>query len=245
MTLSNNILGPRFNKGDITTFIFDESELTLRLPVIPYNKNTVDDVSPLKDYRNADTRGWDTNDQERPCNQLASQIWCYEDAKTLDNVAECQLYLGLVEVTEDQRKANTLLSYADFEELMIEWHHYSFGERHSEINAQNPEWPAKLNRYHGRSVPKENLNWFVVQLSLSSESKPVQLVMIPVNNRFVLMAFIEIKSLHYAGRTNPYSDEQLKQFERDLFDDFLSHIKIEYSPEIIATIQSLKNKTPA
>ena len=245
MKYPGNIIGPKFNEGDIVTFIFEDAELTLNAPIIPRNTHGADQVCPIKNFRNISTNDWDTNDQEHPSVELIFLRWCFEDSRTLDDIAQCQLFTGIVEVPEPQRKANTLLSPPDFENLMLAWHHYSVGEQHDEKYAEDQDWPALPNRYNGRSIEKECLDWFVVEVKISLQEKPVQLAMIPINNRFVLMTFIDLQSLHYAGRTNPYSDEVLKQFERDLFEDFLSHIKIEYSPETIAIINSLKNTTPA
>lgn len=245
MKKSSNIINPKFKDGDLVPLTFDGAELSLRTPKIPKNNYGADRLSTVKDFRNVNTHEWDTNDQERPCMELVLQRWRLEDAHTLDNIAQCQIFVGLVEVNENEREANALLSSPNFENLMLAWHHYSVGEQHNEKHALDPTWPALSNRYNGRSIEKEHLDWFVVELNISLQKLPVQLAMIPINNRFVLMTFIDLQSLHYAGRTNPYSDETLKQFEKDLFEDFLSHIKIEYSPELIEKIQSLKNKTPA
>lgn len=245
MNYPGNIIGPKFNEGDIVTFTFDDAELTLNAPIVPRNTHGADQVCPIKNFRNVNTHDWDTNDQENPSMELIFQRWCFEDARTLDDIAQCQLFTGIVEVAENQRTANALLSPSTFENLMLAWHHYSVGEEHDKKHATDPTWPALPNRYNGRSIEKEYLDWFVVEVKISLQEKPVQLAMIPINNRFVLMTFIDLQSLHYAGRTNPYSEETLKQFEKDLFDDFLSHIKIEYSPELIEQIQSLKSKTPA
>lgn len=245
MIYPRNIEGPRFDQGDLVTFVFDEAELTLRLPIIPNNRHNADRVSALKDFRSVSTSDWDTNDQDRPCIELATQRWCFEDANSLDDIAQCELYVGLVEVTDLHRSQNTLLSSYEFEKLMVAWHHYSFGEQHDAMYDHDKNWPVLANRYHGRAVFRDHLDWFVVQLSVNSSERPIRVAMIPLNNRFVLMIFIEIESLHYAGRTNPYSNDLLKQFEADLFDDFLSHIDIKYSPELIEKIQSLKTKTPA
>lgn len=245
MKYPNNIVGPKFDEGDLVTFAFDGAELTLRALQIPRNNHGADRICAAKDFRNIDTQKWDTNDQGHPCVELLLQRWCFEDARTLDDIAECEVFVGIVEVAENQRTANTLLSPPDFENLMLAWHHYSVGEEHNEKYALDPTWPALSNRYNGYSIEKKHLDWFIVELKITLQERPVRLAMIPINNRFVLMTFIDLQSLHYAGRSNPYSEETLKQFEKDLFDDFLSHIKIEYSPELIEKIQSLKSKTPA
>lgn len=245
MIFPNGIVGPRFDQGDLVTFVFDNAELIFRVPKVPTDSSSVDELSDLKNFQSVNTNNWSTNDQGFPCMRLSRQLWNYEDGRSFDNVAQTKLYVGIVEAPEEHRRANTFLFREGFESAMLAWNSYSFGERHSEKYLQDSSWPALQNRYHGRSISQKYLDWFVVQLSMSSDSNPVHLAMIPINNRFVLMVFIEIKSLHYSGRANPYSEEILKQFERDLFDDFLSHIKLEYSSELIATINSLKNNFPA
>jgi len=245
MNYPGNIIGPKFEDGDIINFLFDGAELTLRAPKIPRNNHGADRMCDTRDFRDINTRDWETNDQEHPSIELLLQRWSFEDARTLDDIAQCETFVGLVECKEDARKANVFLSYPEFENLMIDWHDYSFHQDHSEKHAHDPSWPALPNRYNGRSITKEHIDWFVVELTLSLQEKPVQLAMIPINDRFVLMTYIDLQSLHYAGRSNPYSNETLKQFEKDLFEDFLSHITIEYNPETIATIQSLKKKIPA
>ena len=245
MKYPSNINGPKFNDGDLVSFIFDGAELALKALKIPRNNFGADRLCSINDFRSINTRNWDTNDQERPCIELLLQRWRFEDAQTLDNIAECEVFAGLVEVNANEREANALLSYPDFENLMLAWHHYSVGDEHNEKYELDPTWPALPNRYNGRAIEKEHLDWFIVELKITLQEKPVQLAMIPINDRFVLMTFIDLQSLHYAGRSNPYSEATLKQFEKDLFDDFLSHIKIEYSSELIETIQSLKIGTPA
>lgn len=245
MNFPGNLIGPKFDDGDFINFQFDGAELSLRAPIVPRNNHGADRLCETRDFRNIDTRNWDTNDQEHPSIELLLQRYCYEDARSLDDIAQCQIFVGLVECKEDAREANVFLSYPEFEDIMIDWHDYTFNQDHGEKYAHDSTWPALPNRYNGRSITKEHIDWFVVELNLSLQVKPVQLAMIPINNRFVLMTYIDLQSLHYAGRTNPYSEELLKQFEKDLFEDFLSHITIDYSPETIATIQSLKSKIPA
>lgn len=239
MKYPGNINGPRFENGDLVTFIFDGAELTLRLPIIPNNPHNEDTISRTRDFRGIDTRNWNTNSRESPCIELASQQWTFEDASSLDDIALCRLYAGLVEVAPSECEKNILLRPEIFEETMLSWHASSFTS-HEEMYLNDANWPALANRYHGKSIAKDHLNWFVVQLTLLSGSKPSQLVMIPINSRFVMMAYIELGSLHYDGRTNPYSNELLKKFEFDLFDNFLTHIDLRYSPELLDVIETLK-----
>ena len=244
MIFPKNIIGPQFDNGDLVTFNFDGAELTLRLPTIPNNKHNADRVSPLKDFRNANTQHWDSNDQSLPCLQLSEQRWCFEDGKSLDDIAQCSLYVSLVEASQRDCTQNTLLESTSFIELMLAWMDYSFAANEQEIGGVADGDPA-LGRYRLKSIAKPHLNWLAARVRYVPEATACPVGIVPINNRFIVMVSLEMESLHYAGRTNPYSDELLKQFEADLFEDFLSHIKIEYSPETIALIDALNNKTPA
>ena len=244
MIFPQNIIGPKFDQGDLLTFVFEGAELTFRAPVIPVNRNNIDRPSTIKDFRNIDTSNWKTDDQEHPLTKLLLQHWSFEDSRTLDDIAECRLWIELVEASKQDQVEKKLLSYSRFEELMLNWNSFTLKDDERK-KTEGSSWPSVENRFNGRSIAKDHLDWFVADLPMDPQLKPIELVMIPINSRFLLMAYVQIESLHYAGRTNPFSNELLKQFERDLFEDFLSHIKIEYSPELIATIESLKDKVPA
>lgn len=244
MRLPENLMSPTFEQGDLLTFSFDGAELIFPALTLLNNPQNIDDVSTIKDFRGIGTSEWDTNDSGHHELLLLLQHWSVEHSDSLDEVAACKLWVKLVEIPSLLQAENKLLSTPQFEQLMLDWHAANFIQ-HDERHAEDPNIPTYSNRYHGKSITKPYLDWFIASLPLNPRLKPIQLLMIPVNNRFVLMAFIKIESLHYAGRTNPYSDELLKQFEVDLFADFLNHIKITYSPELIATINTLKIKTPA
>ncbi len=240
MKYPGNIIGPCFETGDLVTFIFDGAEFTVRLPIVPNNKHNQDTVTCNRDFRGIDTRDWDINNQERPCIQLATQRWSFEDANSLDNVALCKLYLSVVEVTPAARKKNILLEVKTFKEIMLNWIAYAT-EDHEEQYLKDSNWPASANRFHEKVIEKEHLNWLRYELCYLEGTMPRPFAVAPINSRFVMMTRIEIDSLHYAGRQNPYSKELLRKFEFELFDDFLSHFDLRYSPETIAIIQSLKS----
>ena len=239
MIFPQNIIGPKFGDGDLANFILDESELTLRLPVIPNNSQNFDSVTQIKNLCDVDTRNWDQNDHGLQCSQLAHQIWCYEHATSLDDIAQCSLYVSLVEATKLDRNRNALLSHKKFKHLMLEWIDYSFATNEKPALGY-PDKHLPENRYNHKTIAKEHLSWIRALVRYAPDATPSPIVIIPVNNQFVLFASIQIESLHYAGRINPFSNELLKQFELDLFDDFLSHINITYSPDMIKKINALK-----
>lgn len=235
MIFPKGIIGPQFIDGDLVVFTFKGAELLMRLPKIPQNKNNKDNVSSIKNFSGINTDDWGEDDQGNRCKQLASQRWSFEEKNTLDNVVLAQLSASLVALDGDRLKNQSLLSFHAFEKTIIDGLHYSF----SEEEAPNERISSAT------TFGRPDLDWLKVFIHHNLEKTPVPTIFIPLTNSLFIMAALELQSLHYAGRTNPYSNEVLKQFEQDLFEDFLSHIKIEYSPETIATINSLKSATPA
>lgn len=241
MKYPENIKGPRFDEGDLVTFTFDGAELTLRLPVVPANRNNRDRVSPIVDFRGINTDDWETDIQEVASTVLANQAWHFEDAISLDNIAKFALNISLVEISQQQAEQNTLLDTQSFEQAMLDLHSY-FSEDDETKLLNDPSWPAPSNRFRGKSIAKEHLNWFSIEFCTMDGSKPDPMAMIPINNRFFVVVSTRLISLHYPDRKNPYSDETLRKFQFDLFDEILSHIGLHYTPETIAAIQNCKKK---
>lgn len=241
MKYPGNIRGPRIDTGDLVNFSFDGAELTFRLPVVPIDRHNEDIVCRIKDFRKIDTRTWDTDNQNRPCFILTEQAWVFEDSVSLDDIAQFRLFISLGEAEPTQQKQNILLNENTFQEDTLNSLVFSFQEQDDE-HKHDKNWPSEKNQYHLKKMPKEYLNWLTFQLSFNDYRLPQPTAIIPINNRFTLMIYIKLDSLHYEGRTNPYSKELLRKFEFDLFDEFLSHIDLKYSPETIAMIKTLKTK---
>lgn len=237
MIFPKNLVGPKFDEGDLLIFTFSGAELTLRLPKIPSNKHNKDQVSPMKQFSSTETKEWGEDDQGNRCKQLISQRWSFEDARSLDNIALTKLSVSLVHVDANKLNGSALLKFRTFEKLVMDGLAHSF--------QQDDSTEQSTSRFFAQQTDQRNINWLKVMIQFDQERSPTPTMFIPLTGSFFIMISLEIESLHYAGRTNPYSNEVLKQFEADLFDDFLSHIKIEYSPETIAQIHSLNSNTPA
>lgn len=240
MIYPRNIIGPQFHKGDIVTFVFDGAELILRLPIVPINKDNEDVVSSIKDFRQVKTDVWGQDDQGNRCEQLVAQCWCFEDAISLDDVALSRLAISLVDVGQKKTKVASLLNFSYFEKVVLDGLAYSFDDGRGELHSSSTD-----NRFFAEQYKRNNVNWLRVKISYDPERLPSPVIFIPLTSSFFVMVSLELQSLHYAGRSNPYSDELLKKFESDLFEDFISHIDLRYTPETIAIIESLKQSTAA
>lgn len=237
MIFPQNIIGPKFGEGDLLVFTLEDTELTLLVPRIPSNKHNKDQICPQKKLSYTDAQDWREDDQGNRCKQLVSQRWSFEDARSLDDVALTKLSVSLVRVDPDKLENCSLLGLPTFEKLVVDGLKYSFPEEEPAIENKRRLFAEKIN--------KEHLNWIQVNIRYDQDKAPSPNIFIPITRLFFIMVSLEIESLHYAGRTNPYSNDLLKQFELDLFKDFVSHIKVEYAPETIAIIQTLKSGIPA
>ena len=244
MKYPGNLVGPRIEDGDLVSFTFDGAELTLRLPIIQLNRDSKDVISRKRDFRGINTTEWDVDNQDRPIFQLTEQCWKFSDATgSLDNIAICRLTTGIGEVSRSEQDTNMILDATKFPQAMLDSMKFTF-EEDDEDHKDDPTWPTTAKNYHMKTVERKHLDWVSFEVSLCHGERPSPWTLIPINNRFVMVAYISLGSLHYSdGRRNPYSDELLKKFEFEFFDEFLAHIDLRYSPETIALIDSLKSSS--
>src|SRR5688572_23430890 len=106
MKFPDHLTGPQFADGDLVSFVFDEAELTLRVPKVPYNRGTIDRVNPQKDFRNADTSGWDHFGVDGHCTiYLSTQTWNYEDSLSHDDIAHALLDVEVLKQSSQEAES--------------------------------------------------------------------------------------------------------------------------------------------
>lgn len=237
-----NLTGPDFAEGDLVTFTFDDAELTYRVPKVPYNRNTIDRVNHQKDFRNADAADWDHFGDKGHCTtQLSVQNWNYEDAISHDDIAHVLLDIEVLKHSDNEYESCICLNSKSFAEHFLKeiYNHYSESDQD-----ERPYWPTRQNNFFAKAIKRDPIDGLQVQLDLGGGEKyPVPSAYFSLGRRYSLRIAFHFGSLHYYDdRPNPYSEELLQQFKLDAFDDFLSHIRIEYTPETIALIQKLKAK---
>lgn len=233
------INGPQFQDGDLVTFGFDDAEVTLRLPNVPYNRDTTNNVCPQRDFRQVDVSDWQKTDVGNAVKLLVSQSWKYEDAITHDDIAHCFLKIIIGEIAEDGQKRQCCLNSLLFKEWII---NTCVGENTPEVLAGNLSRPSVENHFLAKPVPRDTVDWVSMQRYLQGEdSPPSPVAYIPVNKRFRMNVSFTFNSIHYSDRKNPYSEELLHQLKLDLFDEFISFIHVDYSGATLEIIQRLKN----
>lgn|SRR5690606_24516243 len=239
MIFPENITGPQFSVGDFVTYQFDDCELTLRLPVVPHNTDKVDDVSPRRDYRNVNTRDWrPLGEQGFTFTRLAVQKWKYECERTHDNIASCYMTVSVLKHTLKDADSLFSLNSETFQEHHLQVIHADFSDYEQ---TKGDEWPSASNNFLAKTITRPVLDGLQVQLDLVDGAEaPTLGALFSLGKEYTLNIEWSFSSLHYPDRQNPYSRELLHKMKFELFEEFLSFIDIEYSPETLALIQKLK-----
>jgi hypothetical protein len=243
MKFPENLAGPQFADGDLVSFIFDEAELSLRLPRVPHNTRAVDSVNPQRDFRNADTSTWESLGDEGHCiTRLSLQNWKYEDTASHDNIALAHLKIEVLKHSDKEAGSCFALNSESFIQDFITGIRQEFG---ADAQDERPYWPTKQNNFFAKIVKHGHIDGLQVQLMLNpSKQYPVPCAYFSLGRRYSLRITFHFDPLHYPDRTNPYNEELLHQFKLDVFDNFLSHLRIEYTPETRALIDELRTQQP-
>ena len=234
MNFPGDINGPKFSDGDIVTFTLPEAELTMRLPVVADYKMT-DRVSNIRDLTNVDTSSWEHFGDDGFCfNDVAVQSWKYEDLASHDNVARCFLKITIQKHGKSESDSLFSLNSQTFRDQQITWLAEGLSDE------DRPGWPSKENDFFAQTIKSDVLDGLQVQVERvknAGRDFPDIYALFSLGKYFTLAIDFSLLSLHYPDRKNPYSEEFLQDFKFKLFDDFISHIHIEYTPETIALIE--------
>jgi len=239
MIYPQDISGPQFNESDLVEFVFEGATLTLSVPAIRNNTNSVDQVTSIRDFSQVDTQDWEVDSEGAHCFNLLTQKWTFEDTKTLDDIATCWVDISIVELPEELQNSHLALSKSRLKQYFLDALSNALDDIKDGENTSmdKADWPNKQNDYLYKCINRSELDWMQVQVSFVTDNLPSPLAYIPINSRFVLSASFHMSSLHYSDRENKYSDKLIREIEFSLFDEFLNSINLRYQPEVISLIK--------
>jgi len=238
MIFPEGIRGPVISEGDLVSFKFPDSTLTMRLPKIPYNHDTTDRVSETTDWTAEDTNRWDDHPNGKQ-KELIYQTWKYEDEETHDDIAFCILHIHVQKLRGIDRDLPCTLNIAAFRERVLS----DLADDEQEFGTETREgWPTFANEFFLESLQRPALDGLKCLLDLEGKraAHPMPYALFVLGEKLCLSIAFTLRSLHYSDRKNPFSDDLLHQFKMDLFDELISHIHIEYSPEVIERVEAMK-----
>lgn len=230
-----SIAGARFADGDLISLNFGDCEVDFRLPVVPNNRGHIDSVSRLRNFAHISTVDWMVSAAGCRFMEFSAQQWKFECAKTFDDIAVCSFSVNVMEANESMLSNNTFLDADTFYAQTLANLSQAY-EDHAALYAQDPSWPFADNQFYLEFVKTSPLPWLKGRVGYEEGSGHCPIAYLSMGSRFVLAASSDMCGFHYPDRKNPFTNEELKQFEFDLFDEFLSHIRVTYSPELLAKI---------
>jgi hypothetical protein len=238
MILPPLLTGPRFEEGDLVSFTFDDCELTYRVPVVPQHSEVSDFVSQSRDFQEILLSDWEEYNG-RHLLILSRQNWYFEYEIGRQDIIYCYLKVTLIKHNEQEAESEFCLDSIQFKKFLLN----VFQEDHPISRfPDRADWPSINNQFFMQSVNKSGLEGVVAELDTYNTGSALAMnAYFAINKSFVIIINFELSAIYYEGIDYPYSPEFLRQFKKDLFDDFLSHVKIEYSGETLKTIQQ-KNK---
>jgi hypothetical protein len=237
--------GPRFENGDLVNFTFEDCELTYRVPEVPESYDNLDSISQQHDFRIIDTSSWSESGGFYSLN-LSRQSWIFEqqifhqDIMNRIDIMGCSCSVGLVKLRELEINSELALELTQLKCFLLTQLKQDFTQTRF---PNRIDWPSIENDFFIEKTPTVEFMGFSVELDTSGSGlQPSVNAYIPLNKSLLLTTELDINPLITEGIQYPYTPEFLRQFKKDLFKDFLSHIKIEYSGETLKKIQQ-NNKT--
>lgn len=237
-SIKNAVSGPEIQNGDLIVLDFGTSQLRMRLPSIPKNRDHFDNVSHIRDFSIENTSSWRPVVNNSKLLYFSDQCWKYESRLNYDDIASYILRVSILEVSAERQSSGCLLKSNLFRQAMIEDLACDY-EDHRHFFERDSNWPFIDNEFHTRYLDREPMPWIFSHIGSYDGKDYYPLAHIPLGSRFVFCASTEMCSLHYSDRKNPFTEQELKQFEFEIFDDFLNQISVTYSEETLALIQKL------
>lgn len=244
MEFSHDVVGPDFDQADLVSFDFGNVEVSFRLPehraryqpfLAPQDLSRVLET-PKEEWYIDLSGAWD-----RP---LFDQSWDYIDGPSENLVAVINVEVRLVKLPLDAQQQKVPLSrkpLADW--VLARYKAMAIGgtdavpgtesELHQLRHWQMPTSLDEIERY-----AEGGLDWLITTIGSVSMGDPNRVIYIPLNEQLMLMfdSSISIISTDHASITIP--KKEIDQLKRDILMEVLSHIRVNYSPEVQALIQT-------
>lgn len=243
MEFSHDVIGPDFDQADLVSFDFGNVEVSFRLPehraryqpfLAPQDLSRVLET-PEEEWYLDMSGAWDR--------RLVKHSWDYIDGPSENLVAVINLEVRLVKLPRDAQQQGVPLS----KKLLADWilAYYkamaiggtdAVAGTESELRELR-QWQMPASLEEIERYAKGALDWLMITKGSVSMGDPRRLIYIPLNEQLMLMfdSSISIISTDHASIT--ISKKEIDQLKRDILMEVLSHIRVNYSPEVQALIQ--------
>lgn len=225
--------GPLISEGDIVSFKFKRSELTLRLPRIPYERHLLDRVCQQHDWSEEEPRNWEDFDSGF-CRELVLQSWKYKHIANREFVASCDLNIGVFTRNDLNNVDPVTLNSKRFRQYALEENIRYFDTDVVRLeDSPKPENDFYLEVIETRT--KRGIRF----LSVGNDDQlhhPKIMAILVLDRNLLLRIEFEVFPYNYTDSINPFNDEQIRTFKMDLFEEIMSHLVIKFDTELQAEI---------
>jgi hypothetical protein len=225
--------GPLIDGGDIVSFKFKRSELTLRLPRIPYERHMLDRVCQQHDWSEEEPRNWEDVDTGF-CRELVSQSWKYKHIANREFVASCDLDIGVFTLNDLNNDDPVALNLDRFRQYSLEEIDRNFDTDVVRLE----DSPKPENKFYLEVIEtptKRGIRF----LSVANDDQlhhPKIMAVLVLDRTLLLRISFEVFPYNYTDSINPFNDEQIRKFKMDLFDELMAHLHINFDAELLAEI---------
>jgi len=240
MDVAKDLVGPDFEKADLVLFESGNVELTFPLP---------EHRSESKNYLAGQNLGiipddkWEVDSAGNQTYVLVKQTWSYDQAVTLDSVFSTDLVMVLMQVPEATQKKSIPLNKIAFTHWIIDLLKNSVFDMEDITpdddlatqylkNWQVPEQASDMD-----IIKKGNLDWIIASMGHTSMGLPEPMIFIPIDNQLLLMIHINSTKLSYSDREDTFQNEDIESVTKQIMMEFLEHIQITYSTEVLKQIK--------
>ena len=242
MKFSLNVAGPDFDDAAIVNFEFAQAALTFRLP--KHQSNYGLPILAKPDLQ--DISSFEGELREHPFGYLyrkiVQQSWYYFDENTQNKVVKFRLDVEHMNLLPEQVESNMALRpeklnqwLFDFLRVMsVDGDESLLGTPAERENMIADEMPLSIDEFEyakGGLLP-----WPMVTFGNRSGEEPEWQIYIPLDRSSLLELRLDVGVFHYHDQGISIPQEQQDQLRRDIRDEFLSHIHINYSPELLAEL---------
>ena len=225
--------GPLIHEGDIVGFKFKRSELTLRLPRIPFDNDIFDIVCNQYNWSNEDSRQWE--DVEIGFSrELVKQSWKYRHIANREFVAMCHLDIGVITLNNINDANPEPLNSARFRQYSLDL----INSNHDPEAARLEDSPQPANDYYMEvieSPSKRGIRFLAVEDYYKLQHPKIMAILV-LDREMLLRIEFEVFPYNYTDSINPFNDEQIRKFKMDLFEEIMAHLVIKFDAELQAEI---------
>lgn len=256
MRFKHGVIGPDFNKADIVAFDFGEAEISLVLPKKPDSNLGFIAQQDQKVLSDEPSDNWMMHPFGFRIFDLVRTSWSYIDEASENTLAIENFYLNLIEVPEAMRDEINPLSKTGF----LDWVFDFFKRISVRGDASLFGTEAQLKEMKAHRMPLSlqdielysagTLDWPMMTILMpdcdddedtEDVEGPGYFIYIPLSERFFLYIDHSISMISSASTPITLPKADILELKRAILMEILAHIKVTYSPEILALIEA-KNK---